>query len=128
MTPGTFWIEVLAALLTPVVAIAGLWIGIANYRLAVRRRKDELFDRRYAFYRKVRDMWMCTGSGAGPDERPSFDWDDIEPFAHEALFLFGKDIADHLRSYAGKEFRGMPGVPDEEFAEPFMKYLRFEDA
>lgn len=54
------------------------------------------------------------------------DWDDIEPYAQEAYYLFGKDIAQHLRSYEGKSYdQTFNWVPDYELAKPFNKYLNF---
>ncbi|MFD2599202.1 hypothetical protein ACFSQ3_09580 [Sphingobacterium corticis] len=54
------------------------------------------------------------------------DWNDIEPYAKEAEYLFGNDIADHLRSFVGKghdqEFNW---IIDPKIAKPFSKYLRF---
>ena len=55
------------------------------------------------------------------------EWDDIEPYAQEAYYLFGKDIAKHLRSYEGKSYdQDFNWVPDYELAKPFNKYLCFE--
>lgn len=105
------------------VALAGAVIATAQYRLAERRRKDELFDRRYAFYQRLRAAWLETGTGASPDQDPSVDILDLTSFAEEASFLFGRDIADHIYSLAGPGHQGVPWVPDESFIEPFRKYL-----
>lgn len=45
----TNWIQILSALLTPTIAVAGIAIGMLNYLHARRKRKDDLFDRRYEF-------------------------------------------------------------------------------
>jgi hypothetical protein len=119
------WIEILSALLTPTIAVVGIVFTWLTYRLGARKRKDELFDRRYDFYKKVEQRWRSTGIGSEPNQYPKWEWDDIEPWAHEATFLFGSDIAKHLRSYADKGFEGVPWVPDDKFSKPFEKYLKF---
>lgn len=95
-------ITILAALLTPTIAIAGITIGIKNYTLAIRKRKDDLFDRRYNFLKGFEKLWKTTGSENEGATRMCLEWDDIKPWAQEAYFLFGKDIAEHIRSYEGK--------------------------
>lgn len=119
-------VDILAAMLTPTIALVGILLAVMNYRLAKKRRRDELFDRRYDFYKKLERVWRNTGNGAAPGAQPWLDWDDLEPWAQEAEFLFDSTVAEHIRSYADKEFKGLPWVPDSEFAEPFAKYLRFE--
>jgi hypothetical protein len=117
------WIQWFQGLLTPAIAIAGAWVAVASHRLARRKRKDDLFDRRYEFYKRVRDWWLST---AAP-EAPVVDVEDVFPLTEEAGFLFGKDIAQHILSLEGKRHPGSPFFPDDEFTKPFLKYLRFED-
>lgn len=127
MTQSENLINILAASLTPIVAIIGSIIAIKNYQLSSRKRKDDLFDRRYKFLKDFERLWKTTGPEHLGAKLPSLEWDDIEPFAQEAYFLFGKDIAEHLRSYKGKSFdQTLPWVPDSELAKPFAKYLCFE--
>lgn len=118
------WVEVMQALLTPTIAVAGIGIGVLNHLLARRRRKDELFDRRYEFYQRVREMWMSTGVGANNDEDPEVHAEDLVPMAEEARLLFGEDVAQHIMSLAGPGHQGHPFFPDGTFTEPFEKYLR----
>lgn len=120
-------ISISSALLTPIVAIIGIFIGILNYKLQIRKRKDELFDRRYKFLKEFEALWKTTGPENKGATRMYLEWDDIEPYAQEAYYLFGSDIADHLRSYEGKSFdQNFNWVPDTELAKPFNKYLCFE--
>lgn len=117
------WIQWAQGLLTPTIAVIGAWIAVQNYRLARRRRKDDLFDRRYTFYKGVRDWWLRT---AEPDE-PPVTVEDVAPLADEAALLFGDDIARHIMSLEGKAHSGSPFFPNDDFTRPFLKYLRFED-
>jgi hypothetical protein len=119
------WIDILSALLAPIIAIMGIMFAALNYRLSARKRKDELFDRRYAFYKEVEKSWMSTLDDGVDGEDKSWDWDDVEGWAHEAEFLFGRDIVRHLRSYEGSTYNGLPWVPDSNFSKPFRKYLNF---
>lgn len=114
-----------AAALTPIVAIAGLLIGTLNYRLSVRKRKDELFDRRYAFYQRARRLWLASGDGAAPEVDPELHFEDLVPMAEEASLLFGEDISKHILSLEGKGHRGSPFFPDADFTKPFEKHLKF---
>lgn len=117
------WIGILSASLTPTIAVAALILGVLQYRLAKQRRKDDLFDKRYAFYNNLRRIWLSTGTGAGPDEKPWIDYEDLIPFAIEAEFLFGKDISDHVMALDQQEHNGHPDFPNEGFIQPFRKYL-----
>ena len=120
-------VAMFAALLTPTVAVIGIVIGILNYQLARRKRKDELFDRRYKFYKGFEKLWKTTGLESDGATRMSLEWDDIAPWAQEAYFLFGGDIAKHLESYEGKSYdQKLAWVPDSELAKPFKKYLCFK--
>ncbi|RNA61483.1 hypothetical protein D1631_05820 [Chryseobacterium nematophagum] len=121
-------ITIFSALLTPTVAVIGIYIGVLNYKLQIRKRKDDLFDRRYKFLKEFESFWKTTGAENKGAKIHSLEWDDVEPFAQEAYYLFGKEIADHLRSYVGKSFdQDFKWVPDYELAKPFNKYLCFEN-
>jgi|SRR5690606_25208568 len=121
-------IDILSAILAPTIAIIGIWISIVNYNLLLRKRKDDLFDRRYKFLKDFERFWKTTGEEKYGATRPYLEWDDLEPWVQEARFLFGKDIAQHIKSYEGKSYKGgLHWVPDTELSKPFNKYLRFED-
>lgn len=118
------WIQWLAAFLTPAIAIAGIVIGTLNYLHTRRKRQDDLFDRRYEFYKRVRDWWLTTGTGAAPGSDPIVGVEDVVPIAEEARLLFGKDVAQHILSLEGKGHSGSPFFPDQDFTKPFERYLR----
>ncbi|WP_270087236.1 hypothetical protein [Sphingobacterium sp. SYP-B4668] len=120
-------VSLFAASLSPIVAIIAIYIGVKNYKLAKRKRNDDLFDRRYKFLKDFEKAWKTTGPESMGAEKPHLEWDELEAFAQEAYYLFGKDIADHIRSYEGKSYgRHFSWVPDLELAKPFNKYLCFE--
>ena len=94
------WINVLSALLTPTIAIAGSVIAWLQYRTNSQKRKND----------------NC---------RPH-DVEDLIPVAMEARMLFGKDIAQHIISLENKAHKGSPFFPDDDFIKPFMKYLQLK--
>jgi hypothetical protein len=126
MSDISSWITLAAAALSPIIAIAGVAFAHGNIRLARRRRDDELFDRRYEFYQRLRSMWLQTGNGAPHDSDPSVDIEDLIPIAEEAGFLFDDAIAQHVLSLAGDGHSGHPDFPDEWFVTPFRPYLSLE--
>lgn len=115
-------VEVLSAWLAPIIAIVGLMLGSLQYWLALKKRKDDLFDRRYAYYQKVRNMWVSTWD----KDQPVFDQEDVIMLAEEAGFIFGKDICEHILSLENKRHGGSPFFPDEDFVKPFRKYLELK--
>lgn len=62
--PGKDWIDYMAALLTPMIAIFGTIIAVQQWRTNRARLKHELFDRRYRQFEVVRDfIGSIMGSG-----------------------------------------------------------------
>lgn len=120
------WITVAAAALSPIIAIAGVAFAYGNFQLARRRRNDELFDRRYEFYQRLRSIWLQTGNGAPPGDDPSVYVEDLIPIAEEARFLFGEEIAQHVLALEGNGHQGYPSFPDDWFVKPFRPYLSLE--
>ncbi|MGH7510772.1 MAG: hypothetical protein ACREMZ_15055 [Gemmatimonadales bacterium] len=118
------WVQLLSALLTPTIAVLGAVLAVLNHLHLRRKRKDDLFDRRYAFYKRVRDWWLTTGTGAAPDTDPDVDTEDLIPIAEEAEFLFGKDVGKHILSLDRSGHSGSPFFPNSDFTGPFEKHLR----
>ena len=116
------WVDIFQALLTPTIAIAGVLIGYYQWRNNEYKRQNELFDKRFEFYKKSCDAWLATGN---PDAQ-SPDVEDLIPISEEAKFLFGDDIALHILSLEGKSHNGSPFFPNIDFSEPFYKYLRLK--
>lgn len=53
--PEKDWVDIFGALLTPVIAIAGIAIGILQWRLSEAQFRHQLFDKRFAMYEAARD-------------------------------------------------------------------------
>jgi len=87
------WTTVLAALLTPTIAIFGTIIAYRQWRIAQSKLKLDLFDRRFAVYDAARSViGSVMGSGKAKD-------DELRKFligTREAKWLLNPDIADYL--------------------------------
>lgn len=108
-------VQILSALLVPAIAIAGGVIAWLQWRTNERKRRQDLFDKRYEFYRRALSTYQEFHSDRiGSTEAWEFDY-----LYMEAKFLFGDDIVDHLQSYDRS-----PKYDLAWFARPFQKYLR----
>src|SRR5882762_5356037 len=87
------WTTVLAALLTPTIAIFGTIIAYRQWRIAQSKLKLDRFDRRFAVYDAARSViGSVMGSGKAKD-------DELRKFligTREAKWLLNPDIADYL--------------------------------
>lgn len=114
-------INVLSAWLAPILAIVVITTSIMQYILAAKKRKDDLFDKRYNFYKKAEKVWLSSFN----EDNPPMDIIDLLPLASEATFLFGKEVSKHIISFEGKKCTH-PWFADDDFAKPFYKYLKLK--
>lgn len=115
--------EIIAALSTPCIALVAVFYTRSQARTDEIRRKQELFDIRYAFYQKIRSVYLSIAQSSEPiDETDFFD------FAEEASFLFGEDVAKHIVNIADHEIPAQVehGIIDDWFVLPFKKYLQLK--
>ena len=111
--------EILLPIATIFIALLGVVFTFQQFRLAKKKRKDDLFKLRYAFYRKLSNNWVKTHNR----NNPTWDRVDLFPISEEANFLFGEDISAHILSLEHK--RASHGLfPDDNFSGPFQKYLK----
>ena len=123
--PEKTWIDILTALLTPMLAVFAALIAYLQWRTNELKRKNDYFDRRYNFYKRIESMWLSSST----DEQLSifgFETEDLIPMAEEADLLFGKDVAKHIISLSGKHHDGSPFFTNDDFSKPFRKYLRLK--
>ena len=113
-------INILSALLSPILAILGVTFVWLGWRTNEKKRQNDLFDRRYKFYVKIKESYL---SQHDPESRP-LDVTDWIPYAEEACFLFGDDIQKHVLTFADRKLSGSPDFPEEWFVGPFKKYLK----
>lgn len=113
-------IEILSALLSPLLAILGMIFIALGWETNEKRRQNDLFDRRYKLYVQLKEAYLNQHNS---EARP-LDVEDWIPYAEEAGFLFGDDIQKHILSFADRKLSGSPDFPDEWFILPFKKYLK----
>lgn len=87
------WVDYLSALLTPTIAIAGVTIGLLQWRTNRNWLKHELFDRRYEQFEAVRDfLGSITGSGRALDNKQA----DFLFKTRGLQFIYDKKLADYI--------------------------------
>jgi hypothetical protein len=81
------------------------------------KRKQDLFDRRFALYKKAvlyyEEIWSEM-AGTSPDY-------DFKTLYVEASFLFGPDVVEHLKTMTRKTKFDI-----DWFAEPFRRYMQLK--
>ena len=111
--------EIYLTIVTTIIAVFGLLFTWFQFVLAKKKRKDDLFNLRYEFYKNISKIWVSTCN----PETPPLDIIDLIPLAEKASFLFGKDISAHIISLENKTSTN-PFFPDGDFSKPFVKYLK----
>lgn len=116
------WIDILTALLTPTIAIAIVIIAYLQWRTSEEQRKQQLFDKRYRFFKVLWNIFCAhiESPGQAPPLRP----EDLFDYTHEADFLFGKDIVSHLLSMPEKQKENC--IDYDWFSKPFSKYMKLK--
>jgi uncharacterized protein YbjT (DUF2867 family) len=90
------WTRLLAALLTPAIAILALVIAWAQWRLVRRREVIELFERRLSIYDAIRRViGQIIPSGTVTDR----NLHDFIAGSDRARFLFGQDVIEYLERF-----------------------------
>ena len=87
------WVDISAALLTPVVAIIGIWIAIQQMKINKTRINHELFDRKYLMYEATQRFIDSVS------QKLLIDPDDYHHFYVEtkgALFIFNQEIVSYI--------------------------------
>ena len=93
MTPDPRWTTLLSALLTPAVAVLGIFIAYRQWRLAQEKLKLDLFDKRFKVYEAARELLASImTSGKAKDE-------EVMKFliaTRAAKWLLKRPVADYL--------------------------------
>lgn len=89
-TPDRDWIDISSALLTPAIAIAGIAIGIFQWRLSKAKFRHEQFDRSFAMFEAIRTYLVSISSAGYPTQ------DDQRKFLGSTAgsrFVFSESIS-----------------------------------
>ena len=87
------YVDVLAALLTPVIAIVTTYIAIQQYRANKIRLRHDLYDRRLLLYNSVAEFISHVVQAGAPDRTKLIL---LLRKTRESYFLFGKDVSDYI--------------------------------
>lgn len=132
LPPEKTWIDWLQALLAPAVASGVAYVGWLNHRLALKKRNDDLFDKRLSLFQKITDDLKINRS-VGPSSKRI---DEIRmEYQYPVLFLFGAeakekflvmaaDAADYASDPNSSDFRV---VISEDFIALFADKLRLQE-
>jgi hypothetical protein len=125
------WAQWFAALAVPIAAIVGIGLGIENFKLAMRRRNDELFERRYQLYFDFRKDLIEAIKERYLDDSPTNQnkYQDILDFhALKCSFVFEKSVSSFicgLREEEIEDWFKYYEKPGDMIAEAFARHLRF---
>jgi hypothetical protein len=105
------WITYLQALSTPAIAVLAAVIGIMQWRTAHQRAVQDLFDKRYDAYNRIRSIIVevVTDGTTDPDRRLEF-----LRRTDRAQFLFGSEVTEYFATVYQL-------LAEHEYAESLMK-------
>jgi len=107
-------IDVLTALLTPTVAILGVYIAIQQYRLAKEKHRIEIYDRRMKIYLTAIELLRDTKRNLTINENAYYKF---EEGVAEADFLFGKEVGALLDDMSDVGFVLLLAKTEDGFQE-----------
>src|SRR5262245_13126353 len=111
MNTDPHWTAYLSALLTPIVAVFGIYIAWQQWRTARNKLKFELFTRRLAVYEAARSLLVAPMRLA---EQPLAEV--VQRFAGgtaEARWLFDVSVAEYLRKDLWRKALELQVLEDE---------------
>lgn len=94
------YVEILSALLTPVIAIITTYIAVQQYRSGKARFRHDLYDRRMAIF-KATSKYLAVGSmpitlGDSQIENENQAYQEFVAANAESQFLFDEDLVLYL--------------------------------
>jgi hypothetical protein len=111
------WAQWFAALAVPIAAVFGVVIGVFNYFLQWQRRRDDLFDRRFKYYVKLREYYLMNCDdfyyvhpGDRDEIRATIPIEQIN-LSTEARFLFGEKLAKFVKELHWEDAPRLPLRP-----------------
>lgn len=70
------------------LAIVKVPFIVLDYQLALRKRNDNLFNRRYQFLLNLKNFGERQVAKRYGGTRMTLEWDDLAPYMDEAQYLF----------------------------------------
>jgi len=94
-------VEILSALLTPVIAIIAVYIAYRQYQIEKSKLNLELYDRRLHIYEEVKKIISIIVQKASAEPEEMFNFRSA---VSEADFLFDSDITDYIQEIWDRGF------------------------
>lgn len=95
------WVEILSALLTPVVAILGSIIALQQVLINRRRLKHELFDRRFKVYDHAKYFLSIIYANRTLTDQQIYEF---KSETRESRFIFDNDIENLFNIWINKAY------------------------
>jgi hypothetical protein len=95
------WVEILSALLTPVVAVFGTIIALQQSFINRRRLKHELFDRRYKVYDHAKYFLSLIYANRTLTDQQIYDF---KSETRECRFIFDDEIENIFNNWVKKAY------------------------
>lgn len=93
-TPDPHWTAYASALLTPVVAIAAVWVAIMNARTARNKLKLDLFERRMVVLTTIRKFIRLAYEQE--EQVSQSDYDEFVDAINDSEWVFDVKVHEHL--------------------------------
>ena len=87
-----FWLALCVAL-----------IAFLQWRTSEKQRKQDLFDIRLEFYKRLKNTYLSLSAKKEAGANPYLEPEDLFPLTSEAKWLFGKDLAKAISDMQGLE-------------------------
>ncbi len=96
------YIDILSALLTPVIAIIATWIAYRQWRTNEDVSRLNKYEKRYSIYQALKDALLEIGregniSGKGRDQ--------LTIKTGESVFIFDDDVVNYIKTFREKSLR-----------------------
>lgn len=114
-----YFINAVGAFLPFLISCLMVVIAFQQWKTNERKRRQDLFDKRFKFYCEMKNIFEAIYEG--DEEALNLDSTHDDNRADLALFLFGKDIQEHIINLFDKKIK-----THDDFTQPFKKYLSIE--
>lgn len=111
------------------LALCILIISFMQWKTEEKQRKQDLFDKRFEFYNKLKNIYFSMPEKKKSGLNPYLEAEDLFPLTSEALWLFGEDMVKVLSDLVGTELKEddkwFNNLPDN-VEKVFNKYMKVD--
>ncbi len=109
------------------LALAVAIIALLQWRTSEKQRKQDLFEIRFKFYQRLKDVYFSLYRKKEAGGNPYLESEDLFPLLSEARFLFGEDVAQAISDMQGLEPDDIDfafGKLPDDIEKVFEKYMK----